>query len=165
MSYGIDGFAFAAESLVGRYVGAGDRKNLSRAVRYTFYWGIGMSIIISLCYVLFPEQIIGIFTNKADVITLALSMMIWTMIAPVISSFCYIWDGIFIGATASVAMRNAMLVCLFVFYLPVYYLLKDEIHNHALWLALTIFMISRGISLAIYYKREILNKMPVTIQL
>jgi len=161
MSYGIDGFAFAAESLVGRYVGAGDRQNLNKAVRYIFYWGVGMAGVITLSYVLFPESILGIFTNKPDIITLAMSYMIWTMIAPIISSFCYIWDGIFIGATASAAMRNAMLICLFVFYLPVYYFLKDIIHNHALWLALTVFMITRGISLSIYYKREILNKLPV----
>jgi multidrug resistance protein, MATE family len=159
MSYGIDGFAFASESLVGRYVGANDRHNLNKAVRYSFYWGVGMACLFSLTYALFPESILSIFTDKIDVIVLAQNFMIYTMIAPVISSFCYIWDGIYIGATASVVMRNAMLICLFFIYLPIYYLLRGSLDNHALWLALTIFMISRGISLAVYYKREIVNKL------
>jgi MATE family multidrug resistance protein len=160
MSYGIDGFAFAAESLVGKFFGAGDRKHLNQAVKYSFLWGVGLGIIISVVYFLFPQIILSIFTDKQNIIDLALSFMIWTIIAPIINSFCYIWDGIFIGATASVAMRNAMLVCLFIIYLPLYFLLYDSMQNHALWLALSVFMVSRGISLAIYYKREVVNKLP-----
>jgi MATE family multidrug resistance protein len=158
MSYGIDGFAFAVESLVGKYFGARDATNLNRAVKYSFYWAVGMAIIISLIYGLFPKMILAIFTNKGDVISLAMTFIIWTVAAPVISSFCYIWDGIFIGATASIAMRNAMLICIFVFYLPVYYLFREQLANHALWMALTVFMIARGVSLAMYYKKAILAK-------
>ena len=158
MSYGIDGFAFAAESLIGLFFGAKDRKNMKKAVRFSFYWGVGFSLVITMAYVFFPRQILAVFTDKSQVITLAMTYMVWTMVAPVISSFCYIWDGIFIGATASVAMRNAMLVCIFLFYLPVYYLLRDPLGNHALWFALVLFMLVRGISLALYYPRAILAK-------
>jgi MATE family multidrug resistance protein len=118
-----------------------------------------MACLFSLSYAVFPESILSIFTDKADVIALAQNFIIWTMMAPVISSFCYIWDGIYIGATATAIMRNAMLICLFIIYLPIYYLLRGSLDNHALWLALTVFMISRGISLAIFYKREIVNKL------
>jgi len=158
MAYGIDGFAFAAESLIGRYFGAKDIKNLKQAVRYTFYWGVGMAFGISMIYAIFPYEILSIFTNKSAVVDIAMTFIIWTIVAPVISSFCYIWDGIFIGATASVAMRNAMLICIFLFYLPLYYLFRESLGNHALWLALVVFMLIRGISLSLFYKKEILAK-------
>jgi len=156
MAYGIDGFAFAAESLIGRYLGAKDLKRLSKAVKLTFVWGFGLAFLFTIIYIIFPNWILGIFTNKPDVINLALQLMIWTQIAPIIGSFCYIWDGIFIGATATAAMRNTMIISLFVFYLPVYFLTRDLLGTQALWLSLTVFMLIRGITLALLYKPAIL---------
>ncbi len=156
MSYGIDGFAFAGESLTGRYVGAGDRKNLLRVIRYSFFWGIGFGTILVLIYWIFDKPILSVFTDKTDVLQLALIYMPWTIIAPVINSFCYIWDGIFIGATASSAMRNAMIVNLLLFFLPLYYVLEPVIGNHGLWLALTVFMLSRGILLSFLARKHVL---------
>jgi len=156
MSYGIDGFAFAAESLIGRFIGANNRKDLKTAVGHVFFWGTGLGILFSLVFYLFDTEILNIFTDKQNVITLALYLMPWTIGAPMINSFCYIWDGIFIGATASKAMRNAMIVCLFIFYLPVYYITRPIIGDHALWLALTMFMLVRGISLHLYYPSRVL---------
>ena len=158
MSYGIDGFAFAAESLIGRYIGARDEQRLKTAVRNIFGWGIGLGIIFSLAYLLFSEQILAIFTNNAGVKAQARQLMIWTQLAPLIGSFCFVWDGIFIGATATKAMRNTMIICIFIFYLPVYYLGKEVFGPHALWLALSFFMFARGITLTFYYKREVVSK-------
>jgi MATE family multidrug resistance protein len=156
MSYGIDGFAFAAESLIGRFIGAGDRHQLKTAVHHVFLWGIGLGILFTLTFYLFDNEILRIFTNQPDVIGLALILMPWTIAAPVINSFCYIWDGIFIGATASAAMRNAMIICMFIFYLPVYYLARPFLGYHALWLALTVFMAARGVSLRLFYPSRVL---------
>lgn len=158
MSYGIDGFAFASESLIGLFFGAKDRPNLNKAVRYSFYWGTGLALIFTLVYAVFPLQILGLFTDNQQVLNMAMTYMFWTMLAPVISSFCYIWDGIFIGATASVAMRNAMLICIILFYLPAYFLLRNAFDNHALWFALVLFMLVRGITLALYYPRAVLAR-------
>jgi MATE family multidrug resistance protein len=158
MSYGIDGFAFAAESLIGKFIGAQDERRLKTAVRNIFGWGIGLGIFFSLAFLLFSEQILAIFTNNADVKAQARQLIIWTQLAPLLGSFCYIWDGIFIGATATKAMRNTMIICILVFYLPVYYLGKEVLGAHALWLALSFFILARGITLTFYYKREVVSK-------
>jgi MATE family multidrug resistance protein len=158
MSYGIDGFAFAAESLIGRYFGAHDQKRLQKAVRYTFAWGVGLGLAFTLIYALFSHPILNIFTDNQLVLSLTHEFMIWTIIAPLISSFCYIWDGIFIGATAGPAMRNAMIISLVVFYLPAYYIFHDILGNHGLWLALTLFMISRSLTMSLFYKKHVLAR-------
>jgi len=72
--------------------------------------------------------------------------MPWAAVAPLINSWCFIWDGIFIGATATKPMRNSMLFCTVLVFLPVYFLLKDALGNHSLWLALTVFMAMRGVN-------------------
>lgn len=158
LAYGIDGFAFAAESLIGRFVGAADKQNFKRAVNLSFIWGIGLGIIISIIYWIFPEPILAIFTDNPELIALAMTFMFWTIMAPVVNAFCYIWDGIFIGATSTKAMRTSMLICTFVIFLPIYYLTIPYLGNHGLWLAMIIFMIARGLSLSIYYKNHILLK-------
>lgn len=161
MAYGIDGFAFAAESLIGKYFGAKDRFNLKKAVRYSFIWGIGLGLGFSLFYGIFAQPILEIFTNKEQIILLAMSFMIWIIFAPIFSSFCYIWDGIFIGATAGPAMRNGMLISLLIFFFPVYYFARNIFGNHSLWMALTIFMIARGLTLTIFYKNHIIKKISI----
>jgi MATE family multidrug resistance protein len=158
LAYGIDGFAFAAESLVGRFVGARDRNNFNRAVQLSFIWGIGLGVLISLMYWIFDKEILKIFTNNEDLIALAFVYMFWTVIAPIINGFCYIWDGIFIGATATKAMRNTSLINTFLVFLPLYYFTVPYLGNHGLWLALIIFMIARGVTLTFYYKKHILSK-------
>ena len=150
MAYGIDGFAFAAESLVGKYIGASDSNNLKLSIRYSFYWGSGLGLIISVVYFIFDKQLISLFTSDQTVIAYSLSLFIWTAIAPFLNSFGYIWDGIYIGATATKTMRNAMIFCAFVLFLPIFYLTEQFYGNNALWLSITLFMIARGISLSIF---------------
>ncbi len=111
--------------------------------------------LLSLIYLLFGEQIFILFTDKEFLLELALPFLIWTIIAPIINSVCFIWDGVFIGATATKAMRNSMIICTFVLFLPTYYLTKDIIGNHSLWLAMTVFMVARGLTLTVYAKSQI----------
>ncbi|MDX1642199.1 MAG: MATE family efflux transporter, partial [Balneolaceae bacterium] len=106
VSYGIDGFAFAAESLVGRFKGSEEKDQLVKAVWYNIGWGLFLGVMGTIAYGLFGNQILTIFTDKTDVITIAKSVLFWTVLAPVVSSFCYIFDGIYIGATETRAMRN-----------------------------------------------------------
>ncbi len=153
MAYGVDGFAFAAESLVGRYVGAENLARLKQTIRYSLAWGIGLGILVSLVYWAAGEQVLALFTNKPEVIFLCLTYMAWVVIAPLINSYCFIWDGIFIGATEGAAMRNAMLFCTFLVFLPVYLLTRAALGNHGLWLALTLFMLMRGVTLTLYARR------------
>lgn len=153
LAYGVDGFAYAAESLVGRYTGARDRKNLRLAIRYNLWWGLGLGALLSVVYMVFPEQILYVFTDKEDVIALAMIYFIWTALAPLINSFCFIWDGVYIGATATRPMRDSMIVASFLIFLPVYYLTESHLGNHSLWLAMTSFMVARGVAL-LWYSRS-----------
>ena len=84
-----------------------------------------------------------------------MSFIAWTIFAPIINSICYIWDGIYLGATASKAMRNSTFVAAIIIFLPVYYLSIDTLGNHGLWLAMTLFMIARGLTLTLMAKKNI----------
>lgn len=157
LSYGIDGFAFAAESLVGKYIGSQDKIKLTKTVYYSFYWGLGLGLILSIIYFFFDREILLLYTDKIDIINLASVYFLWTLIAPISNSICYIWDGVFIGATATKPMRNSMLISLIIFFLPVYYLSVDSLGNNALWLAMITFMLARGVSLTLYSPKYIFN--------
>ncbi len=157
-SYGIDGFAYAAESLVGRYTGGKNRENLKKTVYYTMGWGIFLGAIGSIIYGIFHIQILNIFTNQAEVIDLALMVVWWTIAAPLVSSICYMWDGIFIGATATVPMRNTMIISTCLFFLPAFYIGTELIGVHGLWLAMVLFMIVRGVILTLYAPKYILRE-------
>ncbi|KAA3617064.1 MAG: MATE family efflux transporter [Calditrichaeota bacterium] len=157
-SFGIDGFAFAAESIVGKYVGSGDKVKLKLTIRYIFLWGISLGALFSLSYFLFGNQILNIFTDKTQILALCLVYYPWTIVAPVINSFCYIWDGIYIGATATKAMRNTMLISTLLFFLPMFYIGMALFENHGIWLAMLLFMIARWISLQLVSKKHIYNE-------
>lgn len=157
VSYGIDGFAFAAESLIGRYTGSREHKKVKEAVKYCLGWGMGIGITASTVYWLFDVSILKLFTDQQPVITAALLVFGWTIAGPAVSSFCYIWDGIFIGATATVPMRNSMLFATVLVFLPVYFIAVPYLGNHAIWLAMTTFMIARGVALSAYAPKFILN--------
>lgn len=157
LSYGVDGFAFAAESLVGKYIGARNKEKLQSAIKYSFIWGIGLGVILTIVYFFFDREILSFYTDKSEIINLASAYFLWTLLAPLSNSICYIWDGVFIGATATKPMRNSMLLSLFIFYLPIYYLTVDKLGNDALWLAMISFMIARGVSLTFYAPKYILN--------
>jgi len=144
MSYGIDGFGYAAESLVGKYYGAANSEKLSKAIQLSLVWGLSMAILYSAAYGLFSSEIIGIFTEDIEVIPVALHFISWMVILPLLGFGSYIWDGIFIGITASSAMRNTMMAALGVF-LMTYYISKFWMDsNHGLWLSLALFLFTRG---------------------
>ena len=156
-SYGIDGFAYAAESLVGKFTGKGDQEKLKSAVFYNLGWGLALGIAGTFVYLIFGNQILHIFTDKQDVILQSQSVLFWTIIAPLVSSICYILDGVFIGATETRPMRNTMLAATFLIFLPVYYVATPLLGMHGLWLAMVLFMIARGVALGFYLPKTILT--------
>ena len=158
LAYGVDGFAFAAESLVGKYYGASDKNNIIKVIKYSMFWGVGLGVLTSFIYYLFGEQILFIYTDKINIVNICLTYFIWIIIAPIINSFCFIWDGIFIGATASKAMRNTMIICVLLFFVT-YYFSKDFLLNDGLWLSITIFMVLRAVTLTFAVKRNIFDRL------
>jgi multidrug resistance protein, MATE family len=157
VSYGIDGFAFAAESLVGRFKGSGNRDKLRKAVFNNIGWGLMLGFAGTLIYLIFGNQMLHLFTNNKEVIGVAQSVLFWTVLAPFVSSFCYILDGVFIGATETRPMRNTMVGSTFLVFLPVYYIGTHFFGIHGLWLAMVLFMVARGVALGLYLPGRVLN--------
>ena len=154
VAYAVDGFAFATESLVGKYKGALDYINLKLAVKYAFAWAYIFGCIFSLTFLVVGENILRLFTNQEVIITQAMPYMIWVVLAPIINIAPYIWDGVFLGATATPIMRNAMICSTLCIFLPSYYLFIPY-GNHGLWFSLTLLNIARGISLSLLAPKHI----------
>ena len=145
MSFAIDGFANAAESLVGKYYGAKDRKNFDRAVRYSMAWGGGLAILFSLFYWIFGEPILWNYTDQAAVVDRTLEFLPLVALLPLVSFAAFIYDGIFIGMTAVQAMRNAVLSAT-ALYLGSFYFLKLTMPlAWALWISFMGFFLFRGV--------------------
>lgn len=143
-SYIMDGFAYSGEALAGKYIGAGNRQALHRTVRQLFAWGIGLSAAFTLLYFLGGKAFLGLLTNEASVIGEAGNYFYWVLAIPLAGFAAFLWDGVFIGATATRQMFYSMLVASACFFL-VYYSLHPWMGNHALWLAFIIYLSLRGI--------------------
>jgi MATE family multidrug resistance protein len=146
-SYFADGFAFAGESLTGKARGAGDMPLLKLSIRNLFYWGWGASILFSLLFLAGIKPLMWVMTDNTALIALAMEYKWWVVLIPMASGAAFIWDGIYIGVTASKAMRNTMIIASLIIFLPAYYLTIEAFGNHGLWFALNLFMVSRALLL------------------
>ncbi len=153
-SYLADGFAYASEALTGRYIGEKNQQKLNKSVRYIFKWGMGTGLFFTLIYAVAGNNIVGILTDNVRLINAIAPYMIWVTFVPLLSFAAFIWDGIYIGATASRLMRNTMLISTVGLFFPMYYL-TTSLGNHGLWLALITFMLGRGILQTIYSPKVI----------
>lgn len=152
-AYALDGFAFAAEALVGQAVGARSRPVLRRAVRLTLQWGIAGSIGLSLAFGIYGPAIIDLMTTAPDVRAAARIYLWWLVAAPLLGVTGWMYDGVFIGATATREMRNAMLLCV-ANYAVALALLLPTLGNHGLWAALMLLNATRGMVLARIWARK-----------
>ncbi len=152
-SYFADGFAYAGEALTGKALGAGNKKLLSNTVKHLFNWGWGAAIFTSLIFATGLEQFMKIMTSNSDLLEMAGKYQIWVIIIPLTSSAAFIWDGIFVGVTASKGMRNAMIISSLIVFLPAYYLTANHWGNDALWFALNLFMLTRGLLMWLMWRR------------
>lgn len=156
-SYFADGFAFAGEALAGKAKGGNNQKYLTLTVKQLFYWGWGASLLFSLVFLAGLKPLLWIMTDNAELISMAYEYRYWIILLPLVSGAAFIWDGIYIGVTASKAMRNTMIVASLFIFLPSYYITITYMENHALWLALHLFMLSRGILMWIMAKKAVFD--------
>ncbi|WP_421918232.1 MATE family efflux transporter [Marinifilum sp.] len=155
-SYFMDGFAFAAEALVGKFIGANNSQNLAKVIRLLFIWGIGISVMFTLAYGFWGIDILSILTDVESTIAMARDYLKWVILLPILSFASFLMDGIFIGATASTYMRKTMLAATLFIFIPLYYFLNESLENHGLWIAMLGFMFARGLFQAIYYKKAVM---------
>jgi len=149
-AYALDGFAHAAEALVGRAKGAGDRAGFARAARVSMIWAGLCAVMIALVYWAAGDLIIAVMTDLPEIRLRAADYLPWAVALPLVSVWAFAYDGIFIGATRTRALRNGMLISLLL------YLVAANIGlglwgNHGLWAALTVFMVLRAGTLHIQF--------------
>ena len=148
--HALDGFAFAAETLVGQALGAKNRPLFRRVVVMTSQWGLGSVALMALVFFVFGNSIINIMTTAEDVRAVSNEYLPWIVLAPLAGVAAWMLDGIFIGATRTADMRNMMFIS-FCVYLIALVLLLPSYGNHGLWASLIIFSIARGVTLGFKY--------------
>ena len=148
--YALDGFAFAAEALVGRAYGARAVEQIRRAAIMTSIWAVVFSLLLAAVFWLLGPVLIDIMTKDPETQAAARIYLPWMIATPILMLGLIMFDGIFIGATRSADMRNMMAVSA-VIYGVALWLLIEPFGNHGLWLALLISMLARGLTLALRY--------------
>ena len=148
-SYMNDGFAYAAEALTGRFIGARDPRSLRRCVRRCMAWCMAVAILYVGLYVGWWQDLLHMFINDttadaALIVEYAGRYIGWIIAIPLVAAMPFIMDGVMVGATQSRIMRDSMLLATAAYFL-IFYTLHPLIGNNALWLAFTSFMLLRGI--------------------
>lgn len=154
-SYIMDGFAYAGEALAGKHIGSGNRQALNQMVRQLFLWGIVLSVAFTLLYSIGGTGFLQLLTNEPSVIAASSAYFYWVLAIPLAGFAAFLYDGIFIGATATGLMFRAMLVASVTFF-GIYFGCRNAMGNHALWLAFITYLALRGIVQGIL-GRKILN--------
>ena len=149
-AYALDGFAFAAEALVGQAMGRRDRPGLRRAVALSGLWGGAISLALALLFALAGAELIDLLTTSQTVRDAARAYLPWMVATPILGITAWMLDGVFIGATRARDMRNMMAVSLGI-YLVALAVLVPLMGNHGLWAAMLISFVARGITLALRY--------------
>lgn len=156
-SYIMDGFAYASEALTGRFIGENSRARLLQSIRGSLAWGVVFTLLFTLVYALFGQNLLYLFTDKREIILMAKDYYLWVLLIPIAGFSAFLFDGIFIGATASREMLYAIAIATGIFFLT-YWLLSPTLGNNALWLALILFLFLRGLIQILLLKRGVISK-------
>ena len=146
-AYGLDGFAFASEALVGQAVGARSRERFWRSIRLTSFWAAVVGVTCAVIIWLTGPWLIDLMSVNPEVRETARRFLPWCVLTPILGAASFQFDGIYSGAMATKEMRNMMIVSLAIF-LAAWWLLETRFGNHGLWAALNIFFVARGLTFA-----------------
>jgi MATE family multidrug resistance protein len=146
----LDGFAFAAEALVGQALGARARAALRRSAVLSSIWGAVICALLAVCFAVFGGAVIDIMSTSEEVRAAARIYLPYMVAAPIVGIAAWMFDGIFIGATRTKDMRNMMIVST-VFYFASVIPLMAAFGNHGLWIGLLLSFVIRGATLAWKY--------------
>ena len=156
-SYFVDGFAYAGEALTGRFIGEQNRPSLNETVKYVFLWGAVIGVVSTVAYAVFPRSIISILTDNAEVIGASEPYLFWLLLMPVLSCVAFIWDGIYIGATAS----RSLMVCMIWSagsFVAAFYLCAPHFGAQALYIAYFVHLIARSVYLTVAARRSVWSR-------
>lgn len=149
ISYGMDGFAYAMEAMVGKAIGAKSRSQLIDSLVVTFFWSAVICVLLTLVFAGLGSDLIAMITSIAAVQTQAEFFLPWLVAMPLVSMWCFLFDGIFVGATKGRDMRNSMFAATCCFF--ALFFAASSLGNHALWFAMLSFMGIRGLGLAVIF--------------
>ena len=143
-SYFMDGFAYAGEALTGRFIGAEDKESLKHTIRDLFRWGVALSALFTVIYAIGGVPFLRLMTDDVVVQNAAAPYFYWVLAIPFAGFAAFLYDGIFIGATATRMMFHSMLVATLSFFF-IFFAFRGLLGNHALWMAFIIYLILRGV--------------------
>ena len=143
-SYFMDGFAYAGEALTGRFIGAEDKESLKHTIRDLFRWGVALSALFTVIYAIGGVPFLRLMTDDVMVQNAAAPYFYWVLAIPFAGFAAFLYDGIFIGATATRMMFHSMLVATLSFFF-IFFAFRGMLGNHALWMAFIIYLILRGV--------------------
>ncbi len=168
-SYFTDGFAFAGEALTGRFFGRKDKYAVSKTVKWTFIWSMGIGLFFVVIYAAAGTPMFRLMTSDSTVVQAAKAYLPWLVIMPLLGCPAFTWDGIYIGATATKEMRDANIGCLIAFFIVWFggiLLLRStglqtslSAKVHLLFAAYYTHLIFRSLYQTIKYKPAILDRM------
>ena len=145
----LDAYAFSTEGVVGYSIGAKDKKLLKSVIKNSFILSAASSLIICVIFLIGKNSFIEMMTDIPDIREISFAYSNWVVIIPFISSFCFQFDGIFVGASQTKELRNAMIISVAIYVLSSFYLLAN-FGNTGLWISLCIFFIIRALTLFLY---------------
>ena len=151
-SYFMDGFAFSAEALSGKYHGASDVTALKQNIRAIFRWGIWLSAVFSVLYLAGASTALGWLTDNGEVVATARRFILWVALVPLAGFGAFVWDGIYTGMTLTRQMAHSMLAAMIVFFAGCY-LLIPFLGNHGLWVAFILYLLSRTVAQTLFFRR------------
>ena len=156
LAFALDGFAHAAEALVGKAIGENNRAALRRSVTLALRWSLIVAVGFSILFALSGSLLISILTNLSDIRETTERYLPWLILSPLVAVWAYLYDGVFVGATLAKEMRNIMLISTFMIFVPAWYALQF-LGNDGLWLSFIFFMASRAIGMHYFYRQQFIQ--------
>lgn len=156
LAFALDGFAHAAEALVGKAIGKNNRAALRRSVTLALRWSLIVAVGFSIFFALSGSFLISILTNISEIREATERYLPWLVLSPLVAVWAYLYDGVFVGATLAKEMRNIMLISTFMIFVPAWYALQF-LGNDGLWLAFIFFMASRALGMHYVYRQQFIQ--------
>ncbi|MGS2721079.1 MATE family efflux transporter [Paraglaciecola aestuariivivens] len=150
IALGLDGIAYAAEALVGEQKGQNNANGIKQVTLHGLVWSSVVAILYSLSFYWFGQPIMHLLTDQSQLHWHMQAYLPFVYWLPLVAHWCFFFDGIFVGLSRAKAMKNTMLLSALLVFFPVFYGLAAQ-QNFALWIAMLMFMLARGISLGGYF--------------